>query len=45
MAKRRKTVNQVAAENELKQILRFIEKAEAKRDALQNTITELEAKR
>jgi len=45
MAKRRKTVNQIAAENELKQILRFIEKAEAKKEALEQTIEELEAKR
>lgn len=45
MAKKRKTVNQIAAENELIQILRFIEKAEAKRELLENTITELEEAR
>ncbi len=45
MAKRRKTVNQIAAENELVQILRFIEKAEAKRELLENTIEELEVAR
>jgi hypothetical protein len=45
MAKKRKTVSQIAAENELTQILRFIEKAEAKRDALQETIDKLEEAR
>jgi hypothetical protein len=44
-AKKRKTVNQHAAEQELIQILRFIEKAEAKRDLLQKTIEELEEAR
>lgn len=45
MAKKRKTLNQIHAENELAQIERFIEKAEAKRTELQKTIKELEAKR
>lgn len=45
MGKKRKTVNQVAAENELVQILRFIEKAEARRDTLQETIEKLENER
>jgi len=45
MAKKRMTVNQIAAMNELKQILRFIEKAEAKRDTLQETIEKLENER
>jgi hypothetical protein len=45
MAKKRKTVNQEAAERELVQILRFIEKAEAKRDTLQETIKKLESER
>jgi hypothetical protein len=45
MAKKRKTVNQIHAENELTQILRFIEKLEAKREVLEATIEELEEKR
>lgn len=45
MAKKRKSLNQIHAENELIQIEKFIEKAEAKREALQATIKELEAKR
>lgn len=45
MGKKRKTVNQIAAENELVQILRFIEKAEAKRELLQTTIEKLESER
>jgi hypothetical protein len=45
MAKKRKTVAQIHAENELAQIIRFIEKAEAKRDALQETIDKLEEAR
>lgn len=45
MAKKRKTVNQIAAENELKQIERFIEKAEAKRAVLLETIEKLEEAR
>ena len=45
MAKKRKTVNQIAAENELVQILRFIEKAEAKREVLEETIEKLENER
>lgn len=44
MAKR-KTLNQIHAENELIQILRFIEKAEAKRELLEATINELEEAR
>ena len=45
MAKKRKTVTQIHAENELAQILRFIEKAEAKRAELQETIEKLEEAR
>jgi hypothetical protein len=45
MAKKRKTVNQIHAENELTQILRFIEKLEIKRDTLQETIEKLEEAR
>jgi len=45
MAKKRKTLNQIHAENELVQILRFIEKAEAKRELLQETIEKLENER
>jgi hypothetical protein len=44
-AKKRKTVNQHAAEQELIQILRFIEKAEAKKEVLEQTINELEEAR
>ena len=45
MAKKRKTVNQIHAENELVQILRYIEKAEAKRELLEETIERLEGER
>lgn len=45
MAKKRKTITQIHAENELAQIERFIEKAEIKRAELQKTVDELEEAR
>jgi hypothetical protein len=45
MARKRKTLTQIHAENELAQIERFIEKATAKRDELQATIDKLEEAR
>lgn len=45
MAKKRITVNQIAAQNELAQIIRFIEKAEARKAILEATIEKLENER